>query len=151
MAGRELEHSEIAYNFVLERLAWPHQYRDCNQRNFQNNGMLFLYIAVHLGNNARPAFACMILLLLWFNYTPLRTIQLGIMTWRLTHNYLIDNCSTGSVVRNFTNFRFWDKKSRKRKLTRHLCIIYLYFSNVEFLSDCENFTADCVIYMLPNY
>lgn len=39
---------------------------------------LFLYIAVYLGNNARTALTCMILLL-WFNCMSLRTIQLGIM------------------------------------------------------------------------
>jgi len=42
---------------------------------FENNSTLFFYITTHLSNNARPVFACMILLL-WFNCTSLRTIQL---------------------------------------------------------------------------
>jgi len=84
-------------------------------------------------NNARPAFTCMILLL-WFNCT-LRTIQLGIMTWRLMHNYPTNNCLPGNVVRNLTILRFSDKEPWKRRLTPHIfvwCWIHCIFQIVSF-------------------
>lgn len=81
----------------------------------------------------------------------LRTIQLGIMTWRLMHNYPFDNCSPGNVVRNLIILRLLDKESWNRRLTPHAFVhlIHCIFQILSFrrfhCSPNENFAQLCVL------